>query len=311
MPSDLYKACKFCGSLSLNSFEASERMFGMGGTFAYSECADCRSIQLDEVPQNLGDYYSRSGYYSFLPLVQSGLARRVFKQIRMNLFFATKAHIFQPNEYGYWLKKLAPKFHSKIADVGCGNGQLLYELFASGYTDLHGFDPFMEKNIAINTHLHLWKKRIEESEISFDVIMMHHAFEHMESPMETLQACYDKLIPGGKLLIRTPVTDAAIWKEKREFWVQLDAPRHLIIPSVSGFELVSKAIGFDLDEVLFDSTAFQFWGTELYERGFSLQQKSTEDIFSKEEIAALEKKALQYNQEGKGDQACFFLSKPA
>ncbi|MEB2783060.1 class I SAM-dependent methyltransferase [Algoriphagus persicinus] len=229
----------------------------------------------------------------------------------MNLFLATKAQVFQPNEYGYWLKKLAPKYHSKIADVGCGNGQLLYELFASGYTDLHGFDPFMEKNLAINTNLHLWKKPIEESETSFDLIMMHHAFEHMESPMETLQACYDKLNPGGKLLIRTPVTDAAIWKEKREFWVQLDAPRHLIIPSISGFEMLSRAIGFEFYDLLFDSTAFQFWGTELYERGFSLHQKSAADIFSKEGLANFEKKALQYNLEGKGDQVCFFLRKPA
>lgn len=306
----MYKACKFCGSLSLIFFEATERMFGMGGSFSYSECADCRSLQLDEVPPNLGDYYSQSGYYSFLPLVQSGLARRVFKQVRMNLLLSTKSKVFEPKEYGYWLKKLAPKFHSKIADVGCGNGQLLYELYASGYTDLHGFDPFMKKNLTVNPSLHLCKRGIEESENSFDLIMLHHAFEHMENPMEALQACYDKLNPGGRLLIRTPVADAAIWKEKREFWVQLDAPRHLIIPSISGFEIVSKSIGFNLDEVLFDSTSFQFWGTELYERGISLHRKSAHDVYTEEEIVALEKKALQYNLEGKGDQVCFFLSKP-
>jgi SAM-dependent methyltransferase len=308
IPIDLYKECKFCGSLSLISFQASERMFGMGGTFSYSECTDCRSIQLDDIPQNLGDYYSHSGYYSFLPLVPSSLARRLFKQIRMNLLLTTKAKAFEPS-YGYWLKKLAPKFHSKIADVGCGNGQLLYELYASGYTDLHGFDPYIEQDLEINPNLHLWKQRIEACDTSFDLIMMHHAFEHTESPMETLQACFDKLKPGGKLLIRTPVTDAEIWKEKRELWVQLDAPRHLIIPSILGFGMLSKVIGFDLDDVLFDSTAFQFWGTELYEQGFTLDLRLVDEHFSQEEIAALEKKALLYNKEGKGDQVCFFLSK--
>lgn len=309
MPIDLPKSCKFCGSSSLISFAGSERMFGMGGTFAYSECEGCKSIQLDEVPADLSSYYSHSDYYSFLPLVRSSFPRRVYKQARMNLFLRTKSKVFEPI-YGYWLKKLSPDFHAKIADVGCGNGQLLYELYASGYTDLHGFDPFMEKDSEINSNLRLWKQPIEESEISFDLIMMHHAFEHMENPLETLQACFDKLNPGGKLLIRTPVADAAIWQEKRELWVQLDAPRHLIIPSVYGFEKLSKAIGFELDEVLFDSTAFQFWGTELYERGFALHQKSATDVFSKEELADLEKKALRYNQEGKGDQVCFFLSKP-
>ena len=309
MFNDLFKTCKFCGSQSLNTFEASERMFGIGGRFTYSECADCKSVQLDQVPPNLSDYYSRSGYYSFLPLVQSGLARRVFKKIRMGLFLATNAKVFEPS-YGYWLKKLAPGYQTKIADVGCGNGQLLYEMYASGYTDLHGFDPFMEEDLKVNANLYLWKQRIEESDTSFDLIMMHHAFEHMESPMEVLQTSFDKLSPGGKLLIRTPVTDGEIWREKREFWVQLDAPRHLVIPSVSGFEMLSKAIGFDLYEVLFDSTAFQFWGTELYERGFSLDPKLRDELYSQEEIALLEEKALHYNEEGKGDQVCFFLRKP-
>lgn len=310
MPFDLDKACKFCGSSSLGSFEATERMFGMGGSFHYSECLDCKSVQLDEIPQNLGDYYSSLGYYSFLPLVQSGFARKVFKQIRMNLLKTTKSKVFEPEIYAHWLKKINPAFHAKIADVGCGNGQLLYEMYASGFTDLHGFDPFLEGDQKINSHLHLWKQRLEESSSSFDLIMMHHAFEHMESPMETLQACFDKLNPGGKLLIRTPVTDSEIWREKREFWVQLDAPRHLIIPSVSGFEILSKTLGFNLEEVFFDSTGFQFWGTALYEQGFTLDPEQINEHFSQEELAEFEKKALQFNKEGKGDQVCFFLTKP-
>lgn len=309
MPSKMYYACKFCGGSSPNSFEASERMLGMGGSFTYSECADCKSVQISQIPKNLADYYSHSGYYSFLPLVQSSFVRRVFKQIRMNLFLKIKAKAFEPS-YGYWLKKLNPSFHSKIADVGCGNGQLLYELYASGYTDLHGFDPYMEKDHKVNVNLHLWAQRIEESNSCFDLIMMHHAFEHMEDPMEILQACFDKLNPGGQLLIRTPVTDAKIWQEKKELWVQLDAPRHLVIPSVLGFEMLSKAIGFDLREVLFDSTAFQFWGTDLYERGFSLDPKLVNDFYSRDEINELEKKALHYNEEGQGDQVCFFIKKP-
>jgi SAM-dependent methyltransferase len=283
-------------------------MFGMGGAFGYTSCEDCKSIQLGRIPENLGDYYSHTGYYSFLPLVQSSLARRVFKQLRMKLFLSTKSSLFEPT-YGYWLKKLAPSFDSKIADVGCGNGQLLYELYASGYTNLHGFDPFLEADLQINPGLQLWKQHIEASDDRFDLIMMHHAFEHMSNPREILQSCYDKLNPGGRLLIRTPVSDSQVWQEKGIFWVQLDAPRHLIIPSISGFERLSQAMGFDLKEVLFDSTAFQFWGTELYERGLSLDPKLVDELYSKEELATLEKKALHYNKEGKGDQVCFFLSK--
>ncbi|MFT7204748.1 MAG: putative SAM-dependent methyltransferase, partial [Algoriphagus sp.] len=156
----------------------------------------------------------------------------------------------------------------------------------------------------------LWKKSFEDSEGHFDLIMMHHAFEHMIDPRAILKLCFEKLNPGGKLLVRTPVTDAEVWKEKRELWVQLDAPRHFIIPSVKGFTNLASEIGLELEEVEFDSSAFQFWGTALYEQGELLNQALIKTIFGSKELKEMNKKALRYNQEGKGDQACFYLVKP-
>lgn len=70
--------------------------------------------------------------------------------------------------YGCWLKKIHPGFGSKIADVGCGSGQLLYELFASGYSDLHGFDPFIEKSVKINMRIRILeiKERFQNAHLS-------------------------------------------------------------------------------------------------------------------------------------------------
>lgn len=212
--------------------------------------------------------------------------------------------------YGYWLRKVHSSFSARIADVGCGNGQLLYELYAGGYKDLHGFDPFIEKELHITPGLKLWKKRIEESDLTFDLIMMHHSFEHMEDPGAILRACFEKLNPGGKLLIRCPVADAKVWKLNREFWVQLDAPRHLIIPSLKGLQAKAKETGFVLDEVEFDSSDFQFWATELYKRGFNLDESKTKTFLTAKDRKEFQEKALRYNQEGKGDQVCFYLSKP-
>jgi SAM-dependent methyltransferase len=217
---------------------------------------------------------------------------------------------WQAPMYGYWLRKVHPGFSARIADVGCGNGQLLYELYAAGYTNLHGFDPFIEKQMQVAPGLTLWKQRIEESQFSFDLIMMHHSFEHMADPHELLKFCFEKLDPGGKLLIRCPVADAAVWKEKRSLWVQLDAPRHLIIPTVKGLKEKAERMGLVLEEVEFDSSDFQFWATGLYEKGERLDETKTNLYFTPKDREAMKAKALQYNQEGIGDQACFYFSKP-
>jgi hypothetical protein len=124
-----------------------------------------------------------------------------------------------------------------------------------------------------------------------------------------LRSCFEKLNPGGKLLVRTPVTDGEVWKSKREIWVQLDAPRHLIIPSISGFTTLAEKTGFQLDEVEFDSTAIQFWGTELYEKGLPLDQRTLGNYFDYNTMKAFAEKAIIYNKKGIGDQACFYLTK--
>lgn len=300
--------CKFCESTNQIFFEVKERMFGIGGDFRYAECLDCGSLQLDQIPEDLSPYYSHADYYSFGKLVESPWIIRILKAIRMRLFLLTGNSQIAPI-YGYWLKKIHPGFGAKIADVGCGSGQLLYELYASGYCDLHGFDPFIEKSVKINSSLQLHKQKIEETALKFDLIMMHHSFEHMEDAGHILKTCFEKLNPGGKLIIRTPVTDGEVWKTKRELWVQLDAPRHLIIPSISGFTTLAEKTGFRLDEVEFDSTSLQFWGTELYEKGLPLNQSTLGKHFGHETLKTFTEKANRYNQENKGDQVCFYLTR--
>lgn len=309
MPIDLAYSCHYCHSTQGTNFIATERMLGLGGKFTYAECEACHSIQLLTVPKDLGPYYP-SNYYSLAGLQQSGKIRRLLKKIRMQIFLGTGVPLFSPRFGGYWLKKLKPKFTDRIADVGCGNGQLLYELHAAGFKDMHGFDPYLQNSIQLASGIFLWKEDLSDSGLVFDLIMLHHSFEHLEDPVKALSRCFEKLHPGGQLLVRCPVADAAVWKEKKTFWVQLDAPRHQSIPSILGFVGAAQGCGFEVNEVLFDSTGFQFWGTGLYERGEKLDRSKLKSHFSKKELADWEKLAIQYNQQGKGDQACFFLRKP-
>src|SRR5690606_12100773 len=121
---------------------------------------------------------------------------------------------------------------------------------------------------------------------------------------------FEKILnPGGRVLIRVPVTDGQVWKDEREFWFQLDAPRHLFIPNTESIRLIAERFGLELYKVEFDSLDSQFWATELYKRGKSLEGTDITQEFSKDEIAVFVKKAAQYNDQKIGDQACFYLKK--
>jgi len=309
MPIDLAYSCHYCHSTQGTNFFATERMLGLAGEFTYTTCSDCGSIQLLTIPQDLSPYYP-SDYYSLGHLQPSGGLRNFLKKIRMQAFLATGHSLFSPRFGGYWLKKLNPKLTDCIADVGCGNGQLLYELHVAGFKELHGFDPYLEKQEQLIPGLTLWKQDLRQTDLKFDLLMLHHSFEHLADPESVLRTCYERLNPGGRLLVRCPVADAAVWKEKQALWVQLDAPRHLSIPSAQGFAGAAKRCGFEVNEILFDSTAFQFWGTGLYERGEKLDPSKIYTYFTSKQLEEWEQQAIQYNLEGKGDQACFFCVKP-
>ena len=309
MPIDSANSCRYCHSKKHRIFSATERMLGLGGEFTYAACASCGSVQQVTIPEDLSPFYP-SDYYSLGPLQPSGRIRNFLKKIRMRVFLATGHSLFSPRFGGYWLKKLNPKLTDRIADVGCGNGQLLYELHVSGFEDLHGFDPFLEKQTQLAPGLTLWKQEFADTALKFDLVMLHHSFEHLEDPEEVLKGCFERLNPGGQLLVRCPVTDAEQWKTKQALWVQLDAPRHLTIPSTQGFVLAAERAGFTLQEILFDSSAFQFWGTALYEQGEKLDRNKISTHFPPKQLQDWERLAIQYNQEGKGDQACFFCVKP-
>jgi len=46
--------------------------------------------------------------------------------------------------------------------------------------------------------------------------------------------------------------------------VQLDPPRHFYVHSIESIEILGNQSGLSLYKVIYDSTSFQFWGSEQY-----------------------------------------------
>ena len=130
----------------------------------------------------------------------------------------------------------------------------------------------------------------------------------MPEPLSALQHIARLLKPQGICLIRTPVAGTWAFQTYRENWVQLDAPRHLFIPSVKGMQELAIRSGLTLQEVIFDSNRFQITGSEKCKRGLGFYANDHQ-IFSTEQLKEFDKTAIKLNQTQNGDQACFWLQK--
>jgi SAM-dependent methyltransferase len=189
---------------------------------------------------------------------------------------------------------------------------LLQELQADGFTDLTGADPFIDWDLDYGPGLKILKTDLSRLDRQFSLIMLHHSLEHMPEPAAIFGELHRLTRSGGRLLIRIPVADSRAWRDYGVDWVQLDAPRHLYLHTRRSLELLAQKAGFGIDRVEHDSTAFQFWGSELYRRDIPLRDvdddgREGEARFQPAELADFSDRAEALNASGTGDQAVFFL----
>ncbi|HMP98815.1 MAG TPA: class I SAM-dependent methyltransferase, partial [Cyclobacteriaceae bacterium] len=160
----------------------------------------------------------------------------------------------------------------------------------------------------------IYKKELKDLDTKYDLIMFNHAFEHMHDHKNILQRVNQLLNDNGRVIIRVPVVNYA-WEKYSTNWVQLDAPRHICVFSEKAITLLAKESDLEIEKIIYDSTAFQFWGSEQYKQNIPLRdprsyaENPARSIFSTKQIIEYSKQAEKLNQEGKGDQACFILRK--
>lgn len=318
-------ACKICNNSHTNkSYEARELMLGYRDRFLYFQCSNCGCLQINEIPMNMSKYYPKEYYsYNQSPLEQfDNPVKKIVKNVRNRYAIFDKGPIGRflygkyPNEP---LRSLSGVIgltkDARILDVGCGSGALLYTLKESGFENLLGIDPFIEENIEYDNRLSILKKNIHELAGEWDLIMFHHTFEHLSDPLEVLQSVSRLLSPKGSCLIRTPTVSSYAWEHYGVDWVQLDAPRHFFIHSIESIKIAAKNANLQLEKTIFDSTDFQFWGSEQYRQDIPLTSKRSylidqrNAIFPESIIASFKCKARELNLKGQGDSAAFYLSK--
>jgi len=208
-----------------------------------------------------------------------------------------------------WLKIAKLRLDSMILDVGCGAGDLLLAMRRVGFSKLTGLDPYLEQDIHYENEVTVLKRSLNELEGKYDFIMLNHSFEHMDDPLPTLNNIHRLLSDDRFALIRIPVVQCHAWETYGVNWYQLDAPRHFFLHTEKSMEILAAQAGFKVSNIVYDSTGSQFWMSEGYVRDIPFAEQLKSPPFSKPERNKFDEKAKVLNQEGRGDQACFFLQK--
>ena len=220
-----------------------------------------------------------------------------------------------PNAALIALKGAHINIDSKLLEVGSGTGSLLYKLKIAGFRHLIGVDPFVKEDIVYSPNCIIVKGTIHDINGNFDLILFDHSFEHIPDQLETLMSVQKLLDDKGSCIIRMPTVSSYAYEHYGPNWVQLDPPRHLFIHSINSLKLLLEKAHLKLVNTVYDSTKFQFWGSEQYQRDIPLNSPKSysvnpnESIFSEKDMNKYTEWSRELNEKKQGDQAIFYIEK--
>lgn len=317
--------CRLCRATGPHqSLAVREMMFGTREQFQYFSCAACDTLQIHSglSGEELGRHYP-ADYYSYETSQQPKALRFLTAQhdrweLRNGggVFSAVIAALptgvrLALGDTVRAIGQLGLERDARILDVGCGSGALLDRLSRAGFTNVSGADPFLARDCTTPEGVALLKSHLRAVIGSFDLIMFNHSLEHVSDPVATLKDAREKLAAGGICLVRIPTTSSEAWTTYGPDWFQIDAPRHIVIPSRQGMALAADAVGFRVDRTTDDSSVAQFIGSEAYRRDIPLTEltslRSLLKLFGARQIWGWDRRAVLLNRQGRGDQTGFVL----
>lgn len=241
--------CIVCGNRSwIYLFAARDRMFGIPGQFSEYQCLQCGFVRLFPQPtrEALKKYYPSSHYYSYR------------KEGKLHFFEKLRA-FFIEHEF-FWLVPAMPRRgeRGKILDVGCGSGDTLAQLRSIGW-DVYGLDvdaqaiKVAQKRGLKNVSLGSYETMQKYPDNFFDAIRLYHVIEHLDNPKRCVRLAYKKLKPGGEIIIGTPNAGSLIAKLVKQYWYNLDCPRHLYLFTPGTLGRLIRDAGYTRQHITFCS----------------------------------------------------------
>jgi len=145
-----------------------------------------------------------------------------------------------------------------IIDIGCGQGTLLGQIKAAGYTKLTGCDySNFEKPDDFIFFQHDCNKSFPDNMASFDLVLCSEVIEHIENPWSFIRELIRITKNGGNIILSTPNPESLlsiitlIFKGYFNAFGPSDYPAH--ISPVSEYQICNmvEATGESISEVVF------------------------------------------------------------
>jgi 2-polyprenyl-3-methyl-5-hydroxy-6-metoxy-1,4-benzoquinol methylase len=309
--------CRICSSHKVaDVFVASEMLEGSREQFEYFVCGNCFTVQIGSNDLDMTKYYNKN-YYSLS--TSSSNSDKLLVRIRNQHVFKTNISIF-----GSLLQHLYPiykeheiigsliKSESRILDIGCGNGEFLKLIHSLDFQYLTGIEPYLANCMQLDTHFQISNANLGSLDATFDIIRLHHVFEHVADPIEILTQVYNLLEDDGLVVLTIPIADY-IFSIYRENAYLIQAPHHFHLFTLSGIIGLAEKQGFFIKNILRNPLGISNWIyiSELWKRNITQQEanQSAKSIFSKDEMLQFKKQEAELAKLSKGDNVTLILSK--
>jgi SAM-dependent methyltransferase len=263
-------SCGVCGSRELEHlFDAGDYIYGNSGRWPYARCRGCGVVLMSPriLPSRIGAFYPQTYYTnesqgglgdrpSFRNQLKQALLVSSFHYPRRPLPLLPRlaAWMLRP----LWLKTppIRRQIHwapgGRVLDVGCGNGEMLDQYRAAGWTTV-GVEPGPDSAALARAKGHLVVTGLLEDAgfeaASFEAITLWDALEHIPNPAQVMAEVFRLLKPGGRVYLHVPNYGSWYARHWQDRWFMFTAPLHYFHYTSATLTALLERAGLRVDQI--------------------------------------------------------------
>ncbi|MGH8505182.1 MAG: class I SAM-dependent methyltransferase [Stenotrophobium sp.] len=211
--------CPFCQGQTFTTVQSQIRdwEFGVAGSYAYRQCDGCGHLHLWPFPN------VEALKLAYPPAYSAHVDEASDRGWLYRILYALNLWLFR-RRFG---QHIGPG--SRVADIGCGNGEFLQTMRSFGVSRCVGIDFSEEacakaraKGIEAFCGLYVDYPELEP----FDAVFMNNYLEHVLDPVSEIAKTYQLLRPGGGYYGELPNWDSWDRRLFGRYWGGNHVPRH-------------------------------------------------------------------------------------
>lgn len=221
-------ACRLCDGPTTDLLTAWDRNRGIGDErFEYRRCEACGTVQLRDVPGDLGRYYPQD-YYG----VPSRGELREQAKLERHKVELLRAHV-EPGP---------------LVEIGPSFGAFSFAAKEAGFAvTAIEMDPrccdYLEEAVGVTAINSTAPQDVLRTLPTSRAIAMWHVLEHVPDPYAVVERAAANLQPGGVVAIAMPNPESVQFRVLGARWAHLDAPRHQFLIPLRTLVERAKAVG--------------------------------------------------------------------